>query len=106
LIGLFGRLETLIYETIESVTILGLVLSLGVENRFVWPDSFCSQVSRVASSARAYLLAMANISSGVLGFFIESLWIKDESMCPFLKNMIIDLLSTFRMMFLCYKITG
>jgi hypothetical protein len=68
-----------------------------------WPDSFsffCPLVSMVASSARAYLLAMANISYDVLGFFIASFQIKDESLSPFLKNMIIDLLSTFGMMFL------
>jgi hypothetical protein len=28
----FGRLEHLIYETLESVVVPGLVLSLGVEN--------------------------------------------------------------------------
>jgi hypothetical protein len=32
LIGLFGRLENLIYETLESVAIPGLVLSLRVED--------------------------------------------------------------------------
>jgi hypothetical protein len=32
LIGPLGRLEYIIYETLESVTILGFVLSLGVEN--------------------------------------------------------------------------
>jgi hypothetical protein len=32
LIGHFGRLEHLICETLESVTVSGLVLSLGVEN--------------------------------------------------------------------------
>jgi hypothetical protein len=40
--------------------------------RSTWPESFSifySLVSRVASSARAYLLAMANIASDVLGFF-------------------------------------
>jgi hypothetical protein len=36
---------------------------------FMWPDSFFySLVSRVASSARMYLLEMVNISSDVLGF--------------------------------------
>jgi hypothetical protein len=61
-----------------------------------WSDfSFlCSLVSRVASSTRAYLLAIANISSDVLGFFMMSLRIKDESLGPFLKNMMIDLSST------------
>jgi hypothetical protein len=67
----------------------------------VWPESFlCSLVSRVASSARAYLLAIANICSDILGFFMVSLQIKDESLSPFLKNMIIDLLSTSGMRFL------
>jgi hypothetical protein len=32
LIGLFGHLENLICETLESVVVPGLVLSLGVEN--------------------------------------------------------------------------
>jgi hypothetical protein len=32
LIGLFGRLEHLIYETLDSVMVSGLVFSLGVEN--------------------------------------------------------------------------
>jgi hypothetical protein len=32
LIGHFGRLVHLICETLESVAVLGLVLSLGVEN--------------------------------------------------------------------------
>jgi hypothetical protein len=32
LIGPFGRLEHLIYETLESVAVSGLVLSLGVKN--------------------------------------------------------------------------
>jgi hypothetical protein len=68
----------------------------------VWPDSsfFYSWVSRVASSSRAYLLAMADISSNILGFFMVSLRIKDESLNPFLKNIIIELWSTSRMMFL------
>jgi hypothetical protein len=45
LIGPFGRLEHLICETLESVAISGLVLSLGVEKadvvqenfKFTWP---------------------------------------------------------------------
>jgi hypothetical protein len=48
-----------------------------------WPNSFsffCSLVSRVASSAEAYVLAMENISSDVLEFFMVSLRIKDESL--------------------------
>jgi hypothetical protein len=50
------------------------------------PDScsfLCSLVSNVASPARAYMLAMANMSCDVLGFFMVSLWIKDESLRPF-----------------------
>jgi hypothetical protein len=47
LIGPFGCPEYLIYETLESVTVLGLVLSLGVEDadaiqeafKFMWPGS-------------------------------------------------------------------
>jgi hypothetical protein len=68
-----------------------------------WPDSFSffySLVSRVAFSAKAYLLAMANIASDILGFFMVSLRIRDESLSPFLKNITMDLLSTFGMVFL------
>jgi hypothetical protein len=32
LIGPFGHLEHLIYKTMESIAVLGLVLSLGMEN--------------------------------------------------------------------------
>jgi hypothetical protein len=32
LTGPFGRLDHLIYETLESIVVPGLVLSLGVEN--------------------------------------------------------------------------
>jgi hypothetical protein len=59
-----------------------------------WPESFSffySLVSRVVSSTRAYLLAMVNIASDVLGFFMVSLGIRDGSLSPFLKNMTIDL---------------
>jgi hypothetical protein len=69
----------------------------------VWPDSFSffySLVSRVASSARAYLLAMVNIVSDVLGFFMATLRISDGSLSPFLKNITIDLSSTSGMIFL------
>jgi hypothetical protein len=68
----------------------------------VWPDSFSfySLVSRVTSSVRAYLLAIANISSDVLRFFMVSLRIREESLSPFVKNMMIDLSSTSEMMFL------
>jgi hypothetical protein len=45
-----------------------------------------SLLSRVASSARAYQLVMASISSDVLGFFIASFRIKEGSLSPFLKN--------------------
>jgi hypothetical protein len=68
----------------------------------MWPESFslvCSLGSRVATSTRAYLLAMVNIAFDVLGFFMEILWIKDGSMSPFLKNIMIDLSSTARMIF-------
>jgi hypothetical protein len=68
----------------------------------VWPDSFSffhSLVSRVTSSARAYLLAMAIIYCDVLGFFMVSLWIKDESMSPFLRNITKDLSSISGMTF-------
>jgi hypothetical protein len=57
-------------------------------------------VLRVASSARAYLLAIDNISLDVMGFFMASLMIKDESLSPFLNNIMIDFLSTSEMMFL------
>jgi hypothetical protein len=40
LIGPFGHLEHLICETLESVTVLGLVLFLGVENADVIQESF------------------------------------------------------------------
>jgi hypothetical protein len=70
----------------------------------VWLYSFSffffSLVFRVASSPRAYLLAMENIASDVLGFFMVGLWIKDGSLSPFLNYITIDLLSTSKMMFL------
>jgi hypothetical protein len=69
----------------------------------MWPDSFSFfyyLVSRVASLARVYLLVIANISFDVLGFFMVSLQIREESLSHFLKNMTIDLSSTSRMMFL------
>jgi hypothetical protein len=72
----------------------------------VWPDSFCSLVSRVTSSARAYLLAMVNISSYVLRFFMVSLQSKDESPSPFLKRITIDLSSTSGMIFLLLQNHG
>jgi hypothetical protein len=54
----------------------------------------------VAFLVRAYLLVKANISSDVLGFFVASIRIKDESLSPFLNNMMIDLSLTFEMIFL------
>jgi hypothetical protein len=67
-----------------------------------WSDSslFVSLLLWVASSAMAYLLVIANISSDVLEFFVVRLWIKDESLSPFLRSMIIDMSSTSEMMFL------
>jgi hypothetical protein len=55
---------------------------------------------RVASSARAYLLVITSISADVLWVFMASLWIKDCSMHPFLKNMMMDLLWMNGIMFL------
>jgi hypothetical protein len=55
---------------------------------------------RVSSYARAYLMVMANISSDIVGSFVVSLRIKDESLSPFLKNTMIDLSSTSGVMFL------
>jgi hypothetical protein len=69
----------------------------------VWLNSFSffySLVSKVASSTRVYLLVVENISSDVLGFFMASLWIKDESLSPLLKSMMIDLSLSSRMTFL------
>jgi hypothetical protein len=40
LIGPFGRLEHLIYETLESVVVPGLVLFLGVENTDAIHEAF------------------------------------------------------------------
>jgi hypothetical protein len=61
---------------------------------------FASLVSRVASSDKAYLLVVASISSYVRGFFIASLRISVEPFRPFLKNLMIDLSSTYGMTFL------
>jgi hypothetical protein len=57
-------------------------------------------VSRVTSSARAYLLVMENIYSDILGFFMVSFRIREESLCPFLKNIMIDLSTTTGVAFL------
>jgi hypothetical protein len=69
----------------------------------MWPDSFSfvySLVSRVTSSVRVYLLAMMNIVSDILVFFMMSLWIRDGSLSPFLKNITIDLSSIVGVIFL------
>jgi hypothetical protein len=42
LISRLGRLENLIYKTLELVTIMGLVLSLGVENANAIQEAFKS----------------------------------------------------------------
>jgi hypothetical protein len=57
-------------------------------------------VSRVTFTAKVYLLAMENICSDILGFFMVSFWIGEESLSPFLKNIMTDLSSTFGMTFL------
>jgi hypothetical protein len=57
-------------------------------------------VSRVTSLAKAYVLVMENICSDILGFFMASFWIREESLSHFLKNIMIDLSSTSRMTFL------
>jgi hypothetical protein len=57
-------------------------------------------VSRVASSARAYLLVMENIASDILEFFMASFQIREESLSPFLKKIMIDLSSTSEITFL------
>jgi hypothetical protein len=147
LISPFSHLEYFICETLESVAVPSLVLSLGVEDAnaiqeafkftrpgpvllvaswpfhyimeqssflfLLWPldelgwstwlesfSFFCSLVSRVASSARAYLLAMVNIASDILGYFLVSLRIRAGSLSPFLKNKTMDLSSTSGMIFL------
>jgi hypothetical protein len=60
----------------------------------------------VASSARAYLLAMENIYSDVLGVYMASFHIREESLSPFLKNIMIDLSSTSTMTFLLLQKHG
>jgi hypothetical protein len=55
LIALFGHPENLIYETLESVIVPGLVLSLGVKNtdaiqeafKFTWPGLVLLVASRL-----------------------------------------------------------
>jgi hypothetical protein len=46
------------------------------------------------------MLAMENSYSNILGFFMVSFWIREEPLSPFLKNIIIDLLSASGMTFL------
>jgi hypothetical protein len=84
----------------EWSTFLFLSWHLDKLGWFMWPDSFYCLVLRVSSSAKAYLLVMANITSDILEFFMVSLWIKDKYLSSFLKNIIIDLSSTSGMMFL------
>jgi hypothetical protein len=64
----------------------------------VWPNSFSffySLVSRVASSTRAYLLAMVNIASDVLGFFHGELtdqgWIPEFLLKEHNNRLVVDL---------------
>jgi hypothetical protein len=78
-----------------------LVMALGWARLVpvAWLLLLLSGVEGLASSTRAYLLVMSNISFDILGFFLASLGIKDESLGPFLKNMMIDLSSTSRMLF-------
>jgi hypothetical protein len=57
-------------------------------------------VSRVTSLARAYLSVMENICSDVLGFFMVSFQIREVSLSPLLKNIMIDLSLTSEMSFL------
>jgi hypothetical protein len=40
LIGHLGRLENLLYKTLESIAVLGLVLSLGVKNTNAIHEAF------------------------------------------------------------------
>jgi hypothetical protein len=49
---------------------------------------------------RVYLLVMMNIVSDILVFFMMSLWIRDGSLSPFLKNITIDLSSIVGVIFL------
>jgi hypothetical protein len=63
-----------------------------------WLESFsffCSLVSRVASSAKAYLLVMANIASNVLGFFMVSLrirlWVPESLLEEHCDRLVVDL---------------
>jgi hypothetical protein len=78
---------------IELSTFLFLLWPLDELGWSVWPDSsfFWSLLLMVASSARAYLVVITNISSDILGFFMVSIHIRYESLSPFLNNMMIDL---------------
>jgi hypothetical protein len=72
LIGPFGRLENLICETLESVAILGLVLSLGVKNadaiqeafKFIWPRPVLLMVSW------PFHHSVSEVALGILGLFL------------------------------------
>jgi hypothetical protein len=86
------------FDSTVSTTITVLTILL-VANMYNCKFSWGFGTTRVGGVVR-YLLVIANISSDVLGFFMVSLRIKDKSVSPFLKNMIIDLSSTFRIMFL------
>jgi hypothetical protein len=64
----------------------------------VWLDSFSfffSLVSRVASSVRAYSLAMANIASNVLRFLhgelIDQGWIPESLLKEYKTRLVVDL---------------
>jgi hypothetical protein len=48
-------------------------------------------------------LAMVNIASDVLRFFMVSLRIRDRSLSPFLKNIMKDMSSTSVMIFLLFQ---
>jgi hypothetical protein len=94
-----GRSTTLM----EQSSFLFLLWPLDELGWSTWLESFsffCSLVSRVASSARAYILAMVNIASDILGYFLVSLRIRAGSLSPFLKNKTMDLSSTSGMIFL------
>jgi hypothetical protein len=78
----------------EQSSLLFLLWPLDELGWSTWPESFYSLVLRVTSSSRVYLIAMVNIASDTLGFFMTGLWIRDWSLRPFLKNMTIDLSST------------
>jgi hypothetical protein len=87
----------------ERSVYLFLSWPLDVLGWSMWAESFsflCSLVSRVVSSAKAYLLAMVKIASDILRFFMVRFQNRTESLSPFIKNMTIDLSSTSRIIFL------